>query len=153
MIVARTIFTGITGHLRYRMCEWVFAAILASFGYRLLSPGDTFGSSPSYAYMAKFMSECSWGLVIEAVAGFRLVALGINGSLRIFRPYSPAVRAITAWLSSAVWFCLFVGFYISNPDATGWGTYGVILAADVSLAIMIAEEAGHAFRDRWHAGA
>ena len=98
--------------------------------------------------MATWMSETNWGYVIGTVAGFRLTALTINGSLAVFRPWSPAVRALTAWMSAAVWFCLAVGFYLSNPNATGWGTYGIIFAADVCLAITIAHDAGHAIRTR-----
>lgn len=153
MIVAREITRGVTKHLRYRFAEWVFSAILGAFGYRLLAPGSTFASSPSYDYMAAWMPEQDWGYAIAVVAVLRLAALGLNGTFRWFRPYSPAVRCATAWFSSVVWFCLFVGFYISNPNATGWGTYAVILAADLSLSVMIAEEATHAYRGPRHADA
>ena len=148
MVVARVILLDVVVHLRTRLAEWVFAAILALFACRLLAPGETFAHGNSYTYMASWMSETSWGYLIGIIALLRLSALTINGSLKAFRPWSPGVRSLTAWMSAGVWGCLALGFYLSNPDGTGPGTYGVICAADISLAIVIAHDAGHAIRTR-----
>ncbi len=146
MIVARTIVSGITGHFRTRLSEWLVSGLLAVFGFRLLGPGETFSSSPSYAFLAHFATEVTWGYVIVTVAGLRLTALGINGSVPMFAPYSPLVRSLTAWGSAVVWCCLGLGFYRASPDGTAWSTYSVLCLADVSLAILIAGEAAPGLR-------
>lgn len=148
MVIARVIATDVVVHFRSRALEWFFSAVLSAFAYRLLSPGDTFASSPSYAYMASWTSENAWGIAIGAIAAFRLVALAINGSAPAFRPYSPGVRVVTAWLSSIMWFALAFSFYRATPSGTGWGTYGIMCLVDSFLTLSIASDAGHAIRKR-----
>lgn len=87
------------------------------FGFRLLGPGETFSSLPSYAFLAHFATEVTWGYVSVAVAGLRLAALSINGGVPVFVPYSPLVRSLTAWLSALVWCCLGLRFYRASARA------------------------------------
>lgn len=151
MIVARRLIFGIGNHFRTRFAEWVFSMELFTFGFRLLGPGDTFDSSPSYSYMASWWDERHWGVGLCLVAGMRLLSLGINGTFRPFAPFSPVVRAVTAWASSLVWLTLAFGFYRGTSVGTAWSTYGILFVADTALAIIIAREVRPSLR-RWRGG-
>ena len=84
-MVAFRIVRGVTDHFTTRYPEWVFAFILFMFGWKLLGPGDTFDSSPSYAVMNRLANEVVWGWSIVAIAGARLVALALNGTFASVR--------------------------------------------------------------------
>ena len=143
-MIALRIRRGVTDHFALRFTEWVFTAIAACFAETLIGPGDTFDSSPSYAFMARLADENTWGLVIGAVALLRLSALVANGTFRPSRRWSPLVRSVCAGLSGGVWFCLAAGMCVSNVTATGWKTYGILMIADMTLSLMIARPAGAA---------
>lgn len=152
MIVAhaRTLYSGIAGHLRTRLTEWLMAGFLAVFGLRLLGPGETFASSGGYDHMAAIMTESQWGGSLVAVAGLRIAALTINGSYKPLAPWSPVIRSATAFTSAAAWYLIAQTLYLGNPAGTGWSTYGLCLVADIYLANVIARDAGATGRKRQH---
>ena len=144
-MIALRIKKGLADHFWMRFAEWILTIESVCFAETLLEPGDTFDSSPSYTLMAKFASERTWGLVIALVAGARLTALVLNGSFPGSRRWSPLARSVCAGLSSGVWFCVSIGMVVSNVNANGWKTYGVMSCADLMLSVMIARSAGAAF--------
>ncbi|OCC05093.1 hypothetical protein BA190_09260 [Labrys sp. WJW] len=145
MIVSRVIL-GAKLHFRERFWEWLLASILAGCAYVILKPDAVFGRSPAYDIMQSVAAEETWGIVFMLVAFIRLVALTLNGTFKVFRRFSPLVRAGTAWLSASAWGLIVIGLWQADISSIGVVTYLGLMVGDLFLATTIADEAGDAER-------
>lgn len=106
-----------------RLMEWQAAFVLFGGALLLLVNEDLFETSPvGYHLMEKWASQPAWGYFTLTLATGRLVVLIVNGAWR----RSPHARAVTAFLSCAVWFPLTASF----SAAAGWG---MVFAAGMLL--------------------
>ncbi|MCJ2027981.1 MULTISPECIES: hypothetical protein [Methylorubrum] len=89
LTMVKRITAGITGHFKTRITEWFAAVLLLQLGWTLVSPPASFPPSTAWSVMAARMPEETWGAIMLAIAGTRLLALDIDGTFRSFR-YWPA---------------------------------------------------------------
>ncbi len=100
---------GIAAHFPIRLTEWLMAWPALAMGAVLILQPDMFGTSPSFATIAKWGSEALWACVVLACALLRLVALTVNGTFARF-PYSPHLRALASITGLAFWSQYGLGF-------------------------------------------
>ncbi|GGC68740.1 hypothetical protein [Chelatococcus reniformis] len=129
MIVVRRMVVDLGKHFAVRASEWGLAGMAAGYGVALLWPGDTFGTSPSYSFMAAIANESTWGLAALTIGLIRLTALFINGTYR----RSPLIRAGTAFLCVDLWTAIALGLSAGDAraPATGLAIYPVLAALDI----------------------
>lgn len=133
---------------RERAPEWLFTAMMATWGAWLWLPFDTF-ASPQYALLKAIAGETMWGAFSIGVAFVRAVALWINGDLE---PQTPIARFVCAALGALWWLVLMFLFWSApnpNPPA-GLSWYPVFLVAELLIVRQCAADAWHsgAFRNR-----
>lgn len=106
MIVLRVV-TGIRSHWHIRATEWLMIYPAVGMGAALIYQPDMFNTSPSFEYVADWMSQPQWALLALICALVRLVALTINGTFAGFG-YSPHMRAVASFAGVFFWsqFCL-----------------------------------------------
>jgi hypothetical protein len=124
-----SMWVDMKAHFAARSLEWFGGIYLINWGqYVLLHPGMF--TDPRKADLFKgFIAmgdQQYWGLCVFTAGFIRLTALFINGRWGL----TPWIRAITAFLSAGVWFCVSLGVF-----HTGWNTgvavYPVMLLADL----------------------
>lgn len=134
MVIVR-IVAGIGHHFHTRAGEWFCTAVILNWAFVMLSPGDTFATSPSFSGLASIWTEFWWGMICLILGTARLIALILNGTFAHTRygHFSPHVRAAMAFASCFVWFQIvygMLGAWTTLPLTTGPGTYLAILFLD-----------------------
>jgi len=144
------IATGIKRHFPTRVSEWFLSGALVAWGWILLSPGDTFSASPSFAHMAVMASERTWGLAAITVGLVRVVALIINGTFADtgYSRASPYVRAIMSILACFVWAQITLGLIGAPNTSTGLAVYPILFLLDSWNCVRAAGDAGEARKAR-----
>lgn len=149
---------GVRDHLYVRRSEWGCAAVITWWGVSLLTPGETFAVSPTYAGLARLADEWVWGWFCLTLGLFRLAALTVNGTFREswYSKYSPHVRAVTAYLTGMVYFLIVYGVAVTGlsfPLSTGLGAYLALAFLDVGNALGTAKESGYQSQESKRHGA
>lgn len=154
---------GISTHFPTRAGEWWLAAILTGWGFRLLMADNVFDQA-SFAALARFFSEETWGGMCLTVGLLRLTALTVNGtlwdieSLRKSRSllarfgvtysrFSPHVRAGMALAGCFFWFSISFGLILTGTLGTGICVYPVLFFADVWNASQASVDADRVHRN------
>lgn len=97
-----------------RLLEWQAGAVLFAGGVLMLMNADLMIMSPvGYRRMLSIMSQEHWGYLAFTIGSVRMAVLVVNGAWR----RSPHARALTAFLSCAIWFPLAMSF----AAIAGWG--------------------------------
>lgn len=88
------------------MVELLHAAfLLLCWGVWLTLPGDTFSSARTYAPMARFGSETTWGAVFGALGLLQGLCV-LDGRV--------SWRLLSAWLCLGAWLFIFSCFIVGN---------------------------------------
>lgn len=111
---------------RTRALEWLFATLLAVWGWALLAPGVTYFDLPVYTLMRQWAPEEAWGLAALAVSILRLFGLYINGWWK----RTPIIRCACSIISGMFWLSImglmYLGAKVSGIALTpGYLYYGV----------------------------
>lgn len=147
-MIALRVVRGVTKHFVARWTEWLLSSILFALGCKLLGASDTFASSPGFRTMEAIGNEDTWGFFLCGISGFRLIALGLNGTFDWFARWSPIARCGFAALSGFAWFSIAMGIFLSNPNGWGHLTYSGLLIADIINAMLAGGDAGASERRR-----
>ena len=91
--------------------------IMAWLAMVLAWPGDTFGTSQSYAIMRRIAPEEAWAMAFWMVA-----SVGAAGLLTTNRP----VRLVSVLVLATAHGVVALSFVLGNPATTGTGTYAVL---------------------------
>lgn len=132
MIVLRVV-EGAWHHANVRFSEWVGAVALTVMGYLLLTEPGIFEISPSFNFLKQWGDQAAWANVLLAAGLIRTIALVLNGTVKVFRPYSPMLRFAASWVAFMTWSAVALGMFYAWQDAggspTGWVAYGIYIAA------------------------
>ena len=112
---------------RHGACDAVHAALCAVMAWLALAlsaPGGTFDAAP-YRMMAALGSEHAWAMAFCAAA-----SAGLAGLATPSRPLRLACVVLLATMHGVVALC----FALSDPSATGAGTYAVLAGLGYHLA-------------------
>jgi hypothetical protein len=109
-----TVKMQIKNHFKERVNEWMSACAMFAFGCILLTPYITF-RNPSFATLAKFADEDTWGYFTMLLGLARLTVLAING---LWLP-SYKLRSLCAFFSIFIWLQVTLGLFWSNPYSLG----------------------------------
>lgn len=128
-------------HFRVRALEWGIGWIMMAIGLCLFIPYDTLGQ-PAFQPMREWGDDLFWGTVLVFLSFVRLLALWRNGG---WVP-SPAIRAVTSVISSAIWALfaigltnafvllpIFVGFVFADIYSVGRAATDARLSRDQRL--------------------
>lgn len=117
MIILR-IYRGVADHFPIRWTEWAMLWPAAGLWIALQIDTGMFSKSPSFAYLAAWGDEASWGTIIFLCALARLAALTINGTFKGFA-FSPHIRAGAALFGVGMWSQVSLGFLMAFVNAGG----------------------------------
>ena len=92
------------------------SAICAGLGALLWLPFDTFGSSRTFRVMAGYASEQTWGMLLVAIAVYKLCAL-------LFLSRSRMARCFVALPGMFIWACWSYLFFVASPTSTAMAVY------------------------------
>lgn len=109
------------------------AAVLGWWAFVLALPGDTFSTSPSYAWFARLGTERGWAAVAGTASLFCASALFYRATWW---------RAASSLAAAAVYAVLAYGLWRGNPLSTGTGTYTACAVLCHLLAARNASDAG-----------
>lgn len=127
-----------------RLVEWMFAAMMMSWGAWLLVPAWSTFQNPQYGALAALASEQTWGVWSVSVGTVRMAALYVNGSHR----RTPLLRCVCAALGLIWWLVLIYLFLLSpqaNP-AAGFSWYPIFVVFE-------GVSCWRSAADGWHTGA
>lgn len=111
-----------------RVCEWLLAGIMVSWGIAAWNHTDAEWANPIYNGMTRIEeSQHAWGALVCTIGVLRLVALFRNGG---WQP-SPHLRAGGAFLACFAWLQISLGLFASPVLSTGIAIYPWLLAADI----------------------
>lgn len=99
--------------------------ILAWLGFILLLPGDTFETTPAWAYFKAAASETEWGFLFVCAAG--VGGIGIDTSRRW-------LKLLSILFLATVHGALAISFLRGNPLGGGAGTFAIVAASGYYLA-------------------
>lgn len=144
MIVVRRVTHGIVENFPARASEWALSLGLISWGYVLLGPERVFDSSPSFAPLARIMSEVAWGYVAVCAGAMRTLALIVNGTFRgtWYSEVSPYVRCGMSFVACFIWAQITWGLHTSGMATTGLAIYPTLFLLDAWNAIRAAGDGG-----------
>jgi hypothetical protein len=91
-------------HFRVRALEWGLSWIMLAIGLCLFIPFPTLDQE-AFHPIRQWGDDIFWGCVLSGLSSVRMAALWRNGG---WEP-SPAIRAVTSVLSSAVWALFAIG--------------------------------------------
>lgn len=128
-----------------RRLEWIGAAIMTGMGLRLLDPANTF-AQPSYAELAAFANEGTWGNVLFFSGVICLAVLYYNGRWKA----SPEARGACAIFRGLVWMALAIGLESAGTASTGTVTYAFLALGELSNVWTAAVDARVPYRERTH---
>lgn len=133
-ILAR-IVTGIRNHFPVRVSEWIMTYALYALGLVFLLDPDTFEKSTSFAEMARFADQRTWGIVLLFAGNLRLIGLGINGTFHEHFKYAPHLRGVASLVSCFMWGQITLGvtaaYFTSGGVLTGFVIYSAAMATDL----------------------
>lgn len=124
--VAMTIFS-LTKSFPVRVCEWLLAGIMVTWGVAAWNHSNTEWANPIYAGLARIGDQHSWGAIVCTIGILRLAALFRNGG---WAP-SPHLRAAGAFLACFAWLQISLGLFAAPVVSTGIAIYPWLLAADI----------------------
>lgn len=112
MIILRRVYDGVADHFPIRVSEWIMLWPAMGLWVGLQLDPNMFGKSPSFAYLAAWGDEGTWGSIIGLCAVLRLAALTINGTFQGFA-FSPHIRAGASLAGVAIWSQISLGFLMA----------------------------------------
>lgn len=145
MIVLR-IAGGIREHFGVRFPEWIMTVPLAGWAAVLLFDPATFGSGRSFAVIARYGDEATWGNLCLFAAFLRLAALVVNGTFRAFR-FAPHLRAAASVVAALFWGHITLGVLVAAL------TYGSAATGVIAYGTFVLVELWNLFRARADVGA
>lgn len=98
----------------HRVVHVILTWVMLWLSYVFLDHTDTFSTSPSFASMARVMSEWDWGMLTGAVCLVGVITAFVNG----WRG-----RMVGAGVLSVGHFYVAMEIYLGNPNGTGTGPY------------------------------
>lgn len=110
-----------------RVCEWLLAGIMVSWGIAVWNHNALEWSQPAYEGLGRIADNKTWGAVVCFIGILRLVALFRNGG---WQP-SPHLRAGGAFLACFAWLQISLGLFASPVLTAGLALYPWLLAADI----------------------
>lgn len=110
-----------------RICEWLLAGIMVSWGIAVWNHADSEWANPIYMGLSRIADQHTWGAVVCFIGIMRLVALVRNGG---WQP-SPHLRAAGAFLACFAWLQISLGLFASPVLSAGIAVYPWLLAADI----------------------
>lgn len=121
------IVTGVRDHFEDRFWEWAGAITTAWWGLKVSGSTTAWTNEEAWRLMTNFfgfpIEENTWGFLFMIVGSIQLLALIINGTFHdtAYAHHSPRVRAITASVSAAMWFLVWMS--VLNSGGAGSGIY------------------------------
>lgn len=94
-----TLILRMKTHFQVRICEWLMAAILFSWGIQLLGQPTMFADNQLFVQIRTWISQPALGFLCLFYAIARAAVLVINGA---WRP-SPHLRALAAFIGAGFW--------------------------------------------------
>lgn len=126
---------GVAEHFPIRYSEWLLCYPLLGWSWTLLADPNTFEKSTSFAEMARWGAETTWGGICFAAAFVRLCALVVNGTFKHHFPYSPHLRAFASLAICIFWGQISLGILISvmahNGAWTGFFAYSGYMLLEI----------------------
>ena len=110
-----------------RVCEWLLASIMVSWGVAVWNHSAYAWSQPMYAGMARIADNKTWGAIVCTIGVIRLAALLRNGG---WQP-SPHFRAGGAFLACFAWLQISLGMFAAPVVTAGIAIYPWLLFADI----------------------
>lgn len=110
-----------------RVCEWLLAGMMVSWGVVMWNHDAAQFSNPAYSGLSRIADQHAWGAIVCSIGLLRLAALFRNGG---WRP-SPHLRAGGAFLACFVWLQISLGFMSAESVTTGIAIYPWLLLADI----------------------
>lgn len=110
-----------------RVCEWLLAGIMVSWGIAAWNHTDDRWADPVYSGLARIADQHAWGAIVCTIGLLRVAALVRNGG---WRP-SPHLRAMGAFLACFAWLQISLGLFAAELVTTGIAVYPWLLLADI----------------------
>ena len=129
------LYHGIADHFVLRRTEWAMLWPAFYMWITFATHPDLFQKSASFAAMASWFSESTWGLIFGVAGIVRLAALIINGTFKGFE-FSPHIRAVASLVGIFTWGQVSLGFLTSWLTADGLPTAFGIYTLPLILELM-----------------
>ena len=117
----------------FRVIEVALVAALFWWGFILIIPIDTFGSSSVYNSMAEIAGEEVWAFVFIVVAAANLYSLIMK---RFF------INVVSSIISTGLWFYIATTFAINDVATTGTGIYYILACLNIFVVYKVGEHHG-----------
>ncbi len=122
------VILSLTKTFPVRVCEWLLAGMMVSWGVAAWNHSDAEWANPIYNGLIRIEeSQYAWGAIVCTIGVLRLVALFRNGG---WQP-SPYLRAAGAFLACFAWLQISLGLFAAPVISTGIAIYPWLLAADI----------------------
>lgn len=110
-----------------RVCEWLMAGMMVSWGVAAWNLPAHAWASPHYTGLARIADQHTWGAILCTIGLLRLGALFRNGG---WRP-SPHLRWCGAFLACFAWLQLSLGYLAADVSSIAIAIYPWLLLADI----------------------
>lgn len=125
----RMFFVRIKERFRQRASEWYCAANLAWWGFSMLHPSDTFGSTAAYTAFERTITEENMAAALTLLGMLWLVGLIVNGARQRI---TSTIRIACSFCGGIVYLVMSLGFLssyiITGVLVAGIGTYALTSA-------------------------
>jgi len=129
------LYRGIADHFTIRWTEWAMLWPAFYMWVTFAANPDLFSRSPSFATLASWFDETTWGLIFWVTMVFRFAALAINGTFKGFE-FSPHIRAAASFVGVLTWSQVSLGFLVAWQFGSGLPTAFGIYTLPVILEFM-----------------